>query len=47
MTHRERPWIAARERAGVGELDRSTEELDDNDIAEYFEALLAADGEER
>ncbi|GII00806.1 Panacea domain-containing protein [Planobispora takensis] len=46
MTHRERPWTAARERAGVGPLDRTNEQLDDNEIAEFFEALLAADGEE-
>jgi uncharacterized phage-associated protein len=41
MTHREAPWIRARERAGVVELDGSTEHLLDEDIFEFFDALTA------
>lgn len=49
MTHREQPWLRARERAGVTGLDYSTEPLDDTDIYEFFDALsanTAADGQE-
>lgn len=50
MTHREPPWRRARKRAGVlGTLDRSDEALRMDEIAEYFEALVASaadDGEE-
>jgi uncharacterized phage-associated protein len=42
-THREEPWLAARERAGAAPLERSTEELLDTEIAEFFEALTAAE----
>jgi len=42
-THREEPWLAARERAGASPLERSTEELLDTEIAEFFEALSAAE----
>lgn len=47
MTHNERPWAAARERAHVAPLDRSTEELSDADIEEFFGALVAVNGEEQ
>lgn len=48
MTHREPPWILARERANVGDLERSDEVIQDDDIFEYFDALTAvvADGPE-
>lgn len=46
MTHNELPWAAARQRARVAPLDRSTEELSDADIEEFFGALVAVDGEE-
>ncbi|OEJ34195.1 Panacea domain-containing protein [Streptomyces subrutilus] len=39
MTHTEGPWVHARERAGAGALERSSEELDDTEIADYFGAL--------
>lgn len=43
MTHREAPWLRARERAGAEGLERSTEPLIKPDIHEYFDALTAAD----
>ncbi|MGW4413029.1 Panacea domain-containing protein [Nonomuraea sp. NPDC004702] len=46
MTHRELPWIGARQRAGVGPLERSTEPLGVAEIYEFFDALVSADGEE-
>ena len=42
MTHGEPPWLLARERAGVGPLERSSEQLRTDEIAEHFEALVAA-----
>jgi len=45
MTHREGPWVSARMRAGVGPMERSDEELRDEEIAEYFDALSAADSD--
>jgi uncharacterized phage-associated protein len=41
MTHQEGPWVLARQRAGVKELERSTEPLRDDEIAEYFDALAS------
>jgi uncharacterized phage-associated protein len=41
-THHEAPWQLARRRAGVAPLERSNEELDDGEIQEFFEALVAA-----
>jgi uncharacterized phage-associated protein len=48
MTHNEQPWVAARARARVGPLERSTAQLHDADIAEFFDALAmaSADGED-
>lgn len=48
MTHRDGPWVSARNRARVGPMERSKEELTDEEIAEFFDALTAADanGEE-
>ncbi|WP_444962763.1 Panacea domain-containing protein [Nocardiopsis sp. M1B1] len=43
MTHREPPWLRARQRAGAEGLERSTEPLAENDLHEYFDALTAAD----
>jgi uncharacterized phage-associated protein len=42
MTHREPPWLRARERSGATDLERSNEPLLDDDIFEYFDALTAA-----
>ncbi|MFV2197384.1 Panacea domain-containing protein [Nocardiopsis sp. LOL_012] len=43
MTHREAPWLRARERAGAEGLERSNEPLTEADIHEYFTTLTAAD----
>ena len=43
MTHSEGPWLEARRRAHAGTLDRSSEELTDEDIFEFFDALTSAD----
>lgn len=43
MTHREGPWVQARNRAHVAPMERSNEELTDEEIGEYFDALTAAD----
>ncbi|GAA0403251.1 DUF4065 domain-containing protein [Microbispora corallina] len=42
MTHREPPWVWARERAGVDAMERSDEQLTDDDMFEFFESLNAA-----
>lgn len=42
LTHREPPWINARERDGAEPTERSSEQLLDDDIAVHFEALVAA-----
>ncbi|WP_326642802.1 DUF4065 domain-containing protein [Streptosporangium sp. NBC_01755] len=42
MTHQERPWVCARQRASVGPMQRSTEPLSDADVAEFFEAMIAS-----
>jgi uncharacterized phage-associated protein len=47
MTHAAGPWVAARQRAGAGPLDPSTERLTDEEIFEFFDALTAADADER
>lgn len=46
MTHGEPPWRNARVRAGAQDLDRSNEELRDDEIMEFFQALAARDAEE-
>jgi len=43
MTHSAGPWVWARARAGASELDRSSEELTDAEIGEFFDALTSAD----
>jgi uncharacterized phage-associated protein len=45
MTHAEGPWVKARQRCNAGPLDRCTEELDDEEIFEYFDALTSADAD--
>lgn len=45
MTHQGSPWLNARSRSNAGALDRSSEDLWDDDIAEYFSALVSS-GEE-
>jgi uncharacterized phage-associated protein len=40
MTHRETPWLEARKRAGAAPLERSKERLSDDDIADFFGALI-------
>ena len=47
MTHSEGPWVAARARAGAGPMDRSSEELRDEEIFEFFDALTSADADGR
>lgn len=42
MTHDEKPWVCARKRAGVGPMQRSEEPLTDEDIFEFFDALVTA-----
>lgn len=44
MTHRTGPWVQARERASVADLDRSTEVLRDEEIADFFGALAEQSG---
>lgn len=46
MTHQEGPWVTARARAHAVPMQRSDEELRDDEIVEYFDALTAADGAE-
>lgn len=44
MTHRPGPWLAARKRAGLeDDLQRSSEELRDEEIADFFGALVDRD----
>jgi uncharacterized phage-associated protein len=43
MTHREPPWLKARERAGAEPMDRSRERLRDEEIFEFFDALTSDD----
>ncbi|MEU9448077.1 type II toxin-antitoxin system antitoxin SocA domain-containing protein [Streptomyces sp. NPDC048277] len=44
MTHREGPWVHARERAGAQHLERSNEELLDLEISDFFNALIDREG---
>jgi uncharacterized phage-associated protein len=41
MTHQPGPWLDARKRAGVTDLQRSSEELLDEEIADFFGALVS------
>jgi uncharacterized phage-associated protein len=45
MTHSEGPWVEARKRAAVAPLERSKEELRDEEIFEFFDALTSTDGQ--
>jgi uncharacterized phage-associated protein len=40
MSHQPGPWLDARKRAGVPDLGRSTEVLRDEEIADFFGALV-------
>ncbi|MFD8088680.1 Panacea domain-containing protein [Streptomyces malaysiensis] len=40
MSHQPGPWLDARNRAGAVDLQRSNEELRDEDIADFFGALV-------
>jgi uncharacterized phage-associated protein len=42
MTHGEAPWVKARRRSKAGPLERSTAQLRDEDILEFFDALTSA-----
>jgi uncharacterized phage-associated protein len=42
MTHRQKPWLAARRRSSAGPLERSTARLRDEEILEFFDALTSA-----
>ena len=48
MTHQEKPWVCARARAGVAPMQRSDEPLTDEDVFEFFDALVSTtvDGEQ-
>jgi uncharacterized phage-associated protein len=46
MTHNEAPWANARARAGAQAMERSSEELRDDEIMECFDALASSGGEE-
>jgi uncharacterized phage-associated protein len=41
MTHDERPWIAARARSSAAPLERSQEQLTDEEIFEFFDSLAS------
>ncbi|MET8296377.1 type II toxin-antitoxin system antitoxin SocA domain-containing protein [Streptomyces sp. NPDC005180] len=45
MTHQGSPWIAARQRAGATSLDRSNEPLLDEEVFDYFSALVSSGSE--
>lgn len=40
MSHQPGPWLDARKRAGVSDLQRSNEKLRDEEIADFFGALV-------
>ena len=44
MTHQPGPWQYARDRAGAADLERSSEELLDEEIADFFGALADQEG---
>lgn len=39
LTHKERPWAAARAKAGLGPGDRGSVEITQADMAEYYSSL--------
>lgn len=45
LTHEEAPWRNARLRAGAAPLERSSEPLNDDEIAEFFDTLATASAE--
>ena len=46
ITHREGPWVSARNRARVAPMERSNEQLRDDEIGEHFDALTSSDAAE-
>lgn len=44
MSHQPGPWLEARHRAGVPDMARSSEELRDEEVADFFGALLDQEG---
>jgi hypothetical protein len=42
-THRDGSWLSARGRAGVAAMERSQEELRENEIFEFFLGITATD----
>ena len=45
MTHQERPWQAARQRAGLGSGERGNSQIRPDEMAEYYGGLYDEDGE--
>lgn len=45
MTHRQGPWLRARQRAEAEDLEHGREELKDEEIAEFFAKLIKREGE--
>ena len=45
MTHAKGPWVDARRRVRAADFERSDEELDDDEIFEFFDALISADAD--
>ena len=43
MTHNEAPWVKARHRSKAGPLQRSTAQLREEDILDFFDVLTSAD----
>lgn len=46
LTHRERPWRRARERAGLVDGERGTAQITDRDMYEYYDSLTSAVAED-
>lgn len=44
MSHQPGPWLDARRRAGVPDMARSNEQLRDEEIADFFGALIDQEG---
>lgn len=46
MTHSDGPWVEARKRAAAAPLERSKEQLRDEEIFEFFDALTSTNGQD-
>jgi len=46
LTHRERPWREARERAGLGDGERGNARITHQDMFEYYDGLTGVDAQE-